>query len=266
MRYLLLLLWLLVISGCTVFKQPAEPIPLPEKPRLQQQVFSLHYATELAPPRVKSVQLPAHPLKKGQGVYISADNVGMTDRLKQHIETRLKQKGLVLAARKQADYVLTFNQLEIKSNEEIEYQVIAPNNITQAHAMATQYPVQRCANITGSVSMKLAHKPSGDVVWFAKASVDSASFFSKPLVYQFEQHQVITNEKEVIRFIQEQNTDEARRARAEQGVTVPQFQIVEQRTIPQKVSGPCRAPEVAALVPDIQAYLSTLLLDKVTVK
>jgi hypothetical protein len=113
--------------------------------------------------------------------------------------------------------------------------------------------------------MRLIHRASGDVVWFGKSSIDSASFHREPLIYSFSDEQVISNELEVATFIHQQNTDQARLARANQEISIPSYKTISKMTSLTKLQGPCNRTEVSALTPMMHYYLSSILIDKIKV-
>ena len=114
--------------------------------------------------------------------------------------------------------------------------------------------------------MRLTHRASGDVVWFATSSIDSASFHREPLHFSITEEQKITNELEVAAFIHQQNTMEARFERLTKEVSIPQYKILSKLSSMKKLSGPCNRTEVSALTPMMQYYLSSILIDKIKVQ
>jgi len=268
MRLFVLLFFALISVGCTLKPEPAPLLTMPKKPSLQSQRFQVEYQTEHASPKVKSVQLPAHTVSKNQTVMIVADKTSVTDTLYSQLTEALTAKQLkVVAEGAQADYTLSIHQLDLELIEETEYQLVKPKKpISLFDEVAKQYPVQQCATILGQVSMRLTHKKTGDVVWFAKSSIDSASFHREPLIYSFEQQQLIKNELEVASFVHEQNSEQARMARVNKDVTIPEYQTITRMDMLKKEQGPCTRTEVSALTPMMQYYLSSILIDKIKVQ
>ena len=85
MRFIVVSLFILLSAGCAITKQPAEPLALPLKPTLKSETYQLEYKTEHASPKVKSVQLPAHKVTRGQIVRITTDKASVTDTLLKQI-------------------------------------------------------------------------------------------------------------------------------------------------------------------------------------
>ena len=87
--------------------------------------------------------------------------------------------------------------------------------------------VQQCL---GQVSMRLTHKKTGDVVWFAKSSIDSASFHREPLIYSFEQQQMIKNELEVASFVMSKTLNKLVWRELTKTLTIPAYQTISRMT------------------------------------
>ncbi|XQF93371.1 hypothetical protein ACOBV9_05235 [Pseudoalteromonas espejiana] len=267
MRCLVVSLFILLSAGCAVIKQPAEPLALPLKPTLKSQTYQLEYKTEHASPKVKSVQLPAHKVMRNQTVRITTDKASVTDTLLKQITQALSDKSLKVTDSKNSDYTLAIHQLKLALTDDTKYVLTQPETPYPLFAqVAQQYPSQQCATISAQVSMRLTHRASGDVVWFAKSSIDSASFHREPLLFSFAQEQIITNELEVATFVHQQNTEQARIARAGKEVTVPPFKTITKLSSLTKLQGPCTRTEVSALTPMMQYYLSSILIDKIKVQ
>ncbi len=170
MRLLVVLFFTLISAGCALKPEPAPLLSMPKKPSLQSQRFQVEYQTEHAAPKVKSVQLPAHAVSKNQTVVIVADKTSVTDTLYGQLTEALAAKQLnVVKEATQADYTLSIHQLDLELIEDTEYQLVKPEKpLPLFDEVAKQFPVQQCATILGQVSMRLTHKRTGDVVWFAK--------------------------------------------------------------------------------------------------
>lgn len=267
MRFIVVSLFILLSAGCAITKEPAEPLALPLKPTLKSETYQLEYKTEHASPKVKSVQLPAHKVTRGQTVRITTDKASVTDTLLKQITQALNDKGLEVTDNKSSDYTLAIHQLDLAFTDDTKYALTQPENPYPLFAkVAQQYPTQQCATILAQVSMRITHRTSGDVVWFAKSSIDSASFHREPLLFSFAQEQKITNELEVATFVHQQNTEQARIARAGKEVTVPPFKTITKLSSLTKLQGPCTRTEVSALTPMMQYYLSSILIDKIKVQ
>lgn len=266
-RFFTICAFSLFSTGCAVSPEPAALLTMPEKPLLKSKTYQVMYKTEHNSPKVKSVQLPAHQIKRNQTVSISADKASVTDTLYTQISDALKEKNLKVIKSKQADFTLSIHQLDLNLVEDTEYPIYTPEKpFSLFYEIASQYPAQQCATINAQVSMRLTHRASGDVVWFAKSSIDSASFHREALIYDFTEEETITNELEVASFIHQQNTDQARLARANKTVSTPNYQTIAKVSNLTKVQGPCDRTEVSALTPMMQYYLSSILIDKIKVQ
>ncbi|WP_404340598.1 hypothetical protein [Pseudoalteromonas mariniglutinosa] len=267
MRFLVVLMFTFISAGCALKPEPAALLAMPEKPSLQKQRFVLEYYTDHAAPKVKSVQLPAHNVNRHQTVKIIADKTSVTDTLFTQITEALNTKQLKVTKGDEADYILSIHQLDLDFVNDTKYKLVTPKSADPLFKkVAAQHATQQCATIQAQVSMRLTHKASGDVVWFAKSAIDSASFHREPLLYSFEQQQAITNELEVATFIHQQNTEQARLARANKTISVPQYKTISRMTSLTKQQGPCSRTEVSALTPMMQYYLTSILIDKIKVQ
>jgi len=267
MRLLVVLLFTLISAGCALRPEPAPLLVMPEKPLLQSQRYQIKYETDHAAPKVKSVQLPAHTVSKNQTVTIVADKTSVTDTLYSQISESLVAKQLKVVDEGQADYTLSIHQLDLELVADTEYTLVKPQKpFPLFDDIAAQFPTKQCATMLGQVSMRLTHKKTGDVVWFAKSSIDSASFHREPLIYSFEQQQMIKNELEVASFIHEQNTEQARLERIDKNIEIPAYQTISRMTALTKEQGPCNRTEISALTPMMQYYLTSILIDKIKVQ
>ncbi|CAM3945008.1 hypothetical protein [Pseudoalteromonas byunsanensis] len=266
MRFLLIFITLAFSFGCSLTPEMAPKLNVPPKPILSKEIYQLSYSTELDSARIKSVQLPAHPIEKTNSVRIVADKVAMTDTLKSHIERALKKHGLKIVTTKKADYILNIHQLDLTFGPNKTYILNVPKTSHALYQLVTQKaPSYQCSNIIASVSMRLTHIASSDVVWFAKSSIDSASFQGIPLQFSYTKEQKITNEHEVLSFIVSQNTEQARIARADAPVEVPKYVVDDVISEPQKVAGACSETEVSALSSAMHQQLAAVLIDKINV-
>lgn len=254
-----------VLVGCQLTPQPAPLMTMPKKPPLKKTVFEVAYTSQVESARVKSVQLPAHPIRFGDTVSISASKVALTDTLKQFIVAQLKSKGLKVVDNNQGHYILTIHQIDLDFAKDRIYQLQVSGNKDRLSILETLPPQQECKSIIASVSMRLTHQKTSDVVWFAKASIDSGSFVNQPLRFQVVKQQKITNEQTVIEFVEQQNTDEARIQRRSNHVSVPKYQLTDTISPMQKQSGLCNETEISALSPNMHEFLSKLLIEKVNI-
>lgn len=245
----------------------APKLEIPAKPLLKKEVYQLSYSTELDSARIKSVQLPAHPIQQTNTVRIVSDKVSMTDTLKTQLIKALTDKGLRIVPTSKADYILTVHQLDLEFGPEKTYTLNQPR---QPHPFFTrlsqQVPSYQCTNIIASVSMRLTHQASSDVVWFAKSSIDSASFQGIPLQLSYKRTEKITNEHAVISFIFNQNSEAARVARFNNPVVIPKYDIKTIISEPTKIAGACSKTEVSALTSEMQKSLTNLLIEKINIQ
>ncbi|KZN37802.1 hypothetical protein N474_00065 [Pseudoalteromonas luteoviolacea CPMOR-2] len=248
--------------------QPLAPeLPVPPKPLLQKSIYQISYTAELESARIKSVQLPAHVVKKQDTVFIDATKVTLTDNLRSALVKMLSKKGLQVDTQQNTDYRLVIQQMDLSFGRDKVYVLNKPSNDHPYIAKISQtIPSKQCSNITASLSMRLTHNDSADVVWFAKSSVDSAGFQGIPLQYSFTETQKVTNEQEVISFIEQQNTEEARKERHNEPVTIPQYIIKPDITPLIKVAGACDKSEVSELTPKMMLTLTSNLIDKLNVQ
>lgn len=268
MRFLVVSIFIILASGCAVIKQPAEPLAMPAKPMLKNQTYQLEYEAQHASPKVKSVQLPAHQVKQNQTVNVIVDRASVTDTLVSQISRALNDKQLKVTTSSNSDYTLSIHQVDLEFVDDANYTLVEPEKpFSLFSTVAQKFPTQQCANILAQVSMRLTHKSSGDVVWFAKSSIDSASFHRESLVYSFFEEKKITNELEVVAFIHKQNTEQARLKRADftDEVVVPPYKTITKFSRLTKLKGPCTRTEISALTPMMQFYLSSILIDKIKV-
>ncbi len=266
-RFFSIVSFILITTGCVTSPTPAPLLAMPEKPQLKSQTYQVKYVTEHASPKVKSVQLPAHKLKRNQSIKIVADKTSVTDTLKKQISDALEMINLRVTEQNNSDYILSIHQLDLSFLDDTQYQVSTPKTpYPLFNEIAAQFPSQQCATINAQVSMRLTHKASGDVVWFGKSSIDSASFHREPLIYTFNEEQIISNELDIATFIHAQNTEQARIARAKQDISVPSYQTISKLTSLVKTQGPCNRTEVSALTPMMHYYLSSILIDKIKVQ
>jgi hypothetical protein len=116
-----------------------------------------------------------------------------------------------------------------------------------------------------SISLRLTHTQSGDVVWFAQGELNTSEHTIKPLIYQFNLYQDITNKKQVSDFVLNNNTEAARALRAQKEVTIPTYEISTHSTKLVKISGNCSQSEVDALAPKISLQLIKTLVKKLKI-
>ncbi|MDK1289321.1 hypothetical protein [Pseudoalteromonas umbrosa] len=255
------------LTGCMLSQPLAPKLRMPPKPLLQKSIFQISYSSELESARIKSVQLPAHPVKKLDSVYIDTNKVTITDELHDALVNILSDKGLIVDNHENTDYRLIIQQVDLTFGKD---KIYVFNKPTSDHPYITKIsqtmPTKQCSNIVVSLSMRLTHNQSSDVVWFAKSSVDSAGFQGIPMQYTFTETQRITNEKDIIEFIAEQNTDKARQQRYQTAINIPKYIVKPTQTPLIKVAGACEKDEVSALTTKMQLKLTKGLIDKLNVQ
>ncbi|WP_158677932.1 MULTISPECIES: hypothetical protein [unclassified Pseudoalteromonas] len=260
----------ILLSGCsslqTTSLQQAQRVAMPTKPSLSERTYVLEYQVDHQQPRVKSVQLPAHPVKRGQSVVIESEQVALTERLRDRLVAIFNDKSLaVINDAKQADYILSINQLDISEADKVDYR-LSNSHILGDGSLIEEFAVRQCSNISGSVSMKLFHRASKDVVWFAKSSIDTASFQRNPLRYQLTISDYIDNLEQVQEFVQTHNSPDALAERGDKPAPkAPRYQVLSKISALEKIAGSCNDTEVSALVPDLHYYLSGILLEKINI-
>lgn len=258
---------LLLSSACSFTPQLAPELALPEKPLLKKEVVFLTYNAKQNPVKIKSVQLPAHPIHKNNRVWVDPKSLQLTQLHYQLVVKQLSELGLVVADNNDADYILNVQQLSVERTQDIDLQLEATKKIKSQNVPVIKNNQSKlCSNYEVKVSFRLNHKQSADVVWIAQANISSHTFINKPVVYKLTQQQVIANEQAVVDFINLHNTEAAREQRFEEEVSVPKYQVVYQTTPLTKVSGLCSNQEVSALTHDIEAYLIAELMGKLKVR
>jgi len=258
---------LLLSSACSFTPQLAPELKLPKKPLLKKEVVFLTYKTKKNPVRIKSVQLPAHPIYKNNRVWVDPKSLQLTESQYQVVIDQLSELGLVIANNNDADYILNVQQLSVERTNDIDLQLESNKKIKSKSAdVIKNNQSKQCSNYEVKVSFRLNHKKSADVVWIAQASINSQTFIDEPVVYKFTQQQVITNEQAVVDFINLHNTETARKQRFDQKVSIPKYQVVYQTSPLTKVSGLCNNQEVAAVTNNIEAHLIAELMAKLKVR
>jgi hypothetical protein len=258
---------LLLSSACSLTPQLAPELTLPKKPLLKKEVVFLTYSAKQNPVKIKSVQLPAHPIYKNNRVWVDPKSLQLTQLQYQLVVEQLSELGLVVANSNDADYILNVQQLSVERSNDIDLQLETNKKIKYHNEpVLKSNQSKQCSNYEVKVSFRLNHKQSADVVWIAQASISSHTFIDKPVIYKFTQQQVVTNEQAVVDFINLHNTEAARKQRFEQKVSVPKYQIEYQTSPLTKVSGLCTNQEVTAVTNDIEAHLIAELMGKLKVR
>ncbi|MCF2856242.1 hypothetical protein L1286_02080 [Pseudoalteromonas sp. SMS1] len=255
------------LTGCAMTQPLAPKLTVPPKPLLQKSIYQISYTAELESARIKSVQLPAHTVKKQDTVFIDATKVTLTEQLRSALVKMLNKKGLQVDMQQNTDYRLVIQQMDLSFDRDKVYVLNKPSTDHPYIAKISQtIPSKQCSNITASLSMRLTHNDSADVVWFAKSSVDSAGFQGIPLQYSFTETQKVVNEQEVVSFIEQQNLEEARQQRHGSPVEIPSYIVQPDITPLIKVAGACSKDEVSELTPKMMLTLTRNLIDKLNVQ
>lgn len=258
---------LLLSSACSFTPQLAPELTLPKKPLLKKEVMFLTYSAKQNPVRIKSVQLPAHPIYKSNRVWVDPKSQQLTESQYEVVVNQLAELGLIVADSNDADYILNVQQLSVERTADIDFQLQQNKNTSkQSVEVVKNNQSKQCSNYEVKVSFRLNHKKSADVVWIAQASLNSHTFINKPVVYKFTQQQVISNEQVVVDFVNLHNTEAARKQRFEQAVSIPEYQVTVQTSPLTKVSGLCTNDEVSAVTTDIETHLIAELMAKLKVR
>ena len=259
---------ILFSSACSFTPQLAPELNVPNKPLLKKEIVFLTYNAEQSPLKIKSVQLPAHPIHQSDKVRIDSKSLQLTGEQKHNLETLLTEKGLIGTDNNNADYVLTVQQLSVNKQPDLELPLIKPQDQTQQKAanLAKANSSIACANSEVKISFRLNHRKSADVVWISQAGLSSHTYINQPVVYKFTQQQIVTNEQNILDFVRKQNTEEARKERFDKVVTIPQYQIGYNTSPLTKVSGICSAQQVSSITSEIETHLITELIAKLKVQ
>lgn len=262
----LIFLFLIVLQGCQLLTEPAPLLEQPKEPKLQTHTAILHYEAPMAPLQIKSVQLPAHPLKNGQTVMLADKNIHSDSELAQLLATKLNEIGLTLIHSSQADYKLTLTKMELLPGNTTDFKLqVQPTKQPFIQQEMDNNPVKHCATLKGNIGFRLTHLESGDIVWFAKARADTTTLGEHILTHKIILQETITNQHSIQAFIEEHNTDEARIKRAHQPVTIPKYKLEQKATKNDKISGRCNEEEVQSLNIPLQRFLISELISKLNV-
>ena len=256
----------IALPGCQLLTEPAPLLVLPEEPKLRTHTAVLQYEAPMSPLQIKSVQLPAHPLKKGQTVMLADKNIHSESKLAQLLVTKLHEIGLTLIHTGQADYKLTLTKIELLPGNTTDFKLKAQSTkYPLVQQEMDNNPVKHCATLKGNIGLRLTHLESGDIVWFAKARADTTTLGEHILTQKMTLKETIVNQQSVRAFIEEQNTDEARMKRAHQPVKIPTYKLEQQTTLNNKVSGRCTEEEVQSLNIPLKHFLMSELISKLNV-
>ncbi|ATC94020.1 hypothetical protein [Pseudoalteromonas tunicata] len=265
---LTIFIFLLSVSGCQLLTEPAPLLTMPNPPKLKSNSYNVRYLADASPLQIKSVQLPARPLVKGQTISLANATIEPSSELFSILNEQFSTLGLSLLSDTtlDSDYRLTLTKLEFIEGDKISYQLQnaanQPNIVQQKFAQQSQYS---CASVKGTVGIRLTNTKTGNVVWFATASADNTTLGQTELTYQLDWAQIISNKKEVKQFIDEQNTEQARLLRANVPISIPQYQVSETISVPRLISGYCGATDDQAISQRLQTYLLTELINKLNV-
>ena len=204
----------LLSSACSLVPQLAPELTIPNKPLLKKEILFLTYEANHEAVKIKSVQLPAHPVERAKSVKIDSKSIQLPQLQKQTLVNLLSAKQLNVIESEQADYVLTVQQFsnEKVSDKKLLLKKSKGEKLNSLNIQNLQHSIF-CADNEVNISLRLNHKQSADVIWIAQASITSHSYTNEPVIYKLTQQQKISNEHVVLDFVQRQNTEAARQKR-----------------------------------------------------
>ncbi len=127
-----------------------------------------------------------------------------------------------------SDYILQVNKVEIGKTYEEENLSINP----EVEAFRDKYPaiaheilkVYRFPEYSAKFNAKLIDVESGRIVWIGSHEVTSRNVLGQDINVKFILRQYVNNEKQVRKFVDEQNTEEQRKIRGKDPVKLPEWQ------------------------------------------
>lgn len=258
------------MTSITACMAPPKLAPLLEKPALptfSKEVIYLNYATAKPETKIKSVQLPSHPIKVNDAIRLKVETNEFDSELTQFLSDALSEKNLHVNGNNHNEYLLTIQQLSVEKLPNETLRFVRPVIFQPIHKqLAAQSPSYRCANYDVQVALKLTHIKSQDVVWIAKAGQQTIGFLNAPLGFKYEKHKKVINEQQVIDFIAAQNTMESRELRFNKEVNIPQYEYVDEISLPKQASGYCSDEQVKAHILPLKQHLITSLVNKLQIK
>lgn len=269
MRLSIVTSFIFLLAGCQLTTPLAPLLDLPEEPKLTSEDIQVQYITTGSSDsaQIKSVQLPAHKITKQQTIAFDLSKANVDYDLTEIFSEAFQKASLQpVNDTSNAEYKLTINKLSHKQGIEAHYELKNKQSINDLEGINTKTLMTKsCNSMDTTISLRLTHTQSGDVVWFAQASLNTAEQPITPLIYQFNLYQEITNKKQVSAFILKNNTEEARALRAQNEITIPAYEISTRSSELLKVSGSCSQNEVDALAPKISLQLIKTLVNKLKI-
>lgn len=266
MRLSIIISFIFLLAGCQLTTPLAPLLTMPEAPELTYEDIQLQYikTDSLDSAQIKSVQLPAHKITPQQTIAFDLSKANVNYDLAAIFNEQLQKIALQpVNDGVNAEYKLTLNKLSHKQGLEAHYELKNKQNITDIKNNA--FMTKSCHSMDTSISLRLTHTQSGDVVWFAQGELNTSEHTIKPLIYQFNLYQDITNKKQVSVFVLNNNTQAARALRLQKEVTIPTYKISTYSTKLVKISGSCSQSEVDALAPKISLQLIKTLVKKLKI-
>ncbi|SFB91544.1 hypothetical protein [Pseudoalteromonas denitrificans] len=268
MRLMLMICYILLLTGCQLITPPAPLLAMPSKPVLKSKNITLIYKNKhskaIPETKVKSVQLPAHKITPLQTVELDLSKSPVNYNLRKILKNKLSAKNLSLVQNNaKGDYKLTLNKLTHHSGPKITYQ-LSNKDALNNDDLQQKYNLKTCASMNSNISFRLTHIKSGDVIWFAQATMNSSQLLT-PLNYHLNIHEKITNKDEIKAFVSANNTQEARIIRAHTPAQLPSYQISNISSKLKKISGACTQEEVDKLTHNSSELLVNILMKKLKV-
>jgi len=266
MRLLIVISLLILLLGCQLTTPLAPLLEMPEEPQLNSQIIKVQYIkTEQensSSLNIKSVQLPAHKITSKQTIAFDLSKANVEYDLSKIFNEQFKRVDLKpVSDTFNAEYKLTLNKISHKKGTQIHFQL--KDNIKGKVNYTFKNKV--CESMDTTISLRLTHTKSGDVVWFAQAEINSSNYPAVPLKFKFNSYEKVNNKKHIISFIKNNNTEEARAMRAHTPIATPSYEISTHSTDLIKVSGVCSQSEVIDLAPKISQHLIKTLVNKLKI-
>jgi len=266
MRLSIIISFIFLLLGCQLTTPLAPILMLPQTPKLNSEDIQFQYVqiNKKSSAQIKSVQLPAHKISKNQTIAFDLSKAKVDYDLAAMFNAQFKQRALLpVVDTANAEYRLTLNKISHKNGNETHFEIknkqklkFVPNN---------DLMTRTCASLDTIISLRLTHTQSGDVVWFAQGSINSANYPAIPLVYKLHVYQEITNKQQISAFITNNNTEAAREIRANNAVSIPAYNIATRTADFVKVSGACSQIEADDLSENISLHLIKTLVNKLKI-
>jgi len=266
MRLSIIISFIFLLVGCQLTTPLAPILNMPQTPKLNSEDIQIQYVQTNKEPstQIKSVQLPAHKITTKQTIAFDLSKAKVDYDLAAMFNAQFQQRALLpVVDTTNAEYKLTLNKISHEKGNETHFEI--KNKQKLKSIPNKDFTVKTCASLDTTISLRLTHTQSGDVVWFAQGSINSANYPATPLVYKLHLHQEITNKQQVSAFITNNNTEEAREVRANNEVSIPAYNIATLTTDLVKVSGVCSQIEASDLSEKISLHLIKTLVNKLKI-